>query len=412
VRNDYLVTLEKLRALQSFRTALGASASNNFYAISQRRLYRQVNLWKTYLPKIHPYYAVKCNPDKNILSWLSEEDFGFDCASAREVNIIKDIDRGSTVLFANPCKKIEDIENAQKQNIRETVIDSREEIDKLARMDWKGGSLVRIRVEDSGSLMPFSSKFGVDLYTVKNLAKYAKERGQNLNGISFHVGSGCEKPSQYEEAIEKSVECITLLRSLGHYASILDIGGGFTNNSFLKTAAMIRKCREKISGNIHMVAEPGRFLAATSQDLFVRVIGKKPMNGDKTGWRYTIDESLYGQFSCIPFDHAKPRWIRIRKQGEAPRPKTPAILYGRTCDSVDHIATAAAAEELEEGDWLWFPHMGAYTTVTSTEFNGFPKPPVVVLKDDKDIQLPDISDIGDDEWPEGLSYVNAVKAPV
>jgi ornithine decarboxylase len=387
------------------------SSSNNFYAISQQRLNRQVQLWKNYLPKIYPYYAVKCNPDKNILSWLSDEDFGFDCASAREVNIVKDIDRGSTVLFANPCKKKEDIENAQKQNVRETVIDSREEIDKLARMDWMGASLVRIRVEDSGSLMPFSSKFGVDLYTIKNLGIYAKERAQKLNGISFHVGSGCEKPSQYEEAIEKSMECMRILKSQGHNACILDIGGGFTNDSFMKTAATIRYCREIVSKEIHMVAEPGRFLAATSQDLFVRVIGKKPMSGGKSGWRYTIDESLYGQFSCIPFDHARPRWVRIRKEGEPMRAKTPAILYGRTCDSVDHIATAKEAEELEEGDWLWFPHMGAYTTVTSTEFNGFPKPPTVVLTEMDDVQLPDPCDFDHQEWPQGLSYVSAVKAP-
>jgi hypothetical protein len=31
-------------------------------------------------------------------------------------------------------------------------------------------------------------------------------------------------------------------------------------------------------------------------------------------------------------------------------------------------------EELEVGDWLWFPQMGSYTNVTATEFNGFPKP--------------------------------------
>jgi ornithine decarboxylase len=45
-----------------------------------------------------------------------------------------------------------------------------------------------------------------------------------------------------------------------------------------------------------------------------------------------------------------------------------------SCDSVDMIAKSESAEELMEGDWLWFPNMGAYTTVTSTEFNGFPKP--------------------------------------
>ena len=33
-------------------------------------------------------------------------------------------------------------------------------------------------------------------------------------------------------------------------------------------------------------------------------------------------------------------------------------------------------EELEVGDWLWFPAMGAYTRATASEFNGFPTPNV------------------------------------
>jgi hypothetical protein len=33
-------------------------------------------------------------------------------------------------------------------------------------------------------------------------------------------------------------------------------------------------------------------------------------------------------------------------------------------------------EDLEVGDWLYFPLMGAYTSATASEFNGFPKPEV------------------------------------
>jgi hypothetical protein len=38
-------------------------------------------------------------------------------------------------------------------------------------------------------------------------------------------------------------------------------------------------------------------------------------------------------------------------------------------------------EELEVGDWLWFPNMGAYSRATASEFNGFPTPPVFVAND-------------------------------
>lgn len=116
------------------------------------------------------------------------------------------------------------------------------------------------------------------------------------------------------------------------------------------------------------------------------MIGKKPW---KDGWRYTIDDSLYGQFSCIPFDQAKPLWMRVSmNDDECVRNKSKGILMGRTCDSVDVIARCEHMEELEVGDWLWFPNMGSYTNVTATEFNGFPKPSVLTTF----MNTPDIHD--------------------
>jgi ornithine decarboxylase len=131
---------------------------------------------------------------------------------------------------------------------------------------------------------------------------------------------------------------------------------------------------EKIPKNRTVIAEPGRFIAQPSQDLFVKVIAKKP--GFNGGWRYVIDESLYGHFSCIPFDHQKPAWFRIPESSYEPlRDISESILFGRTCDSLDVIAKGFM-EELEVGDWLYFPLMGAYTSATASEFNGFPKPEV------------------------------------
>ena len=421
---NILVTLEKLRAFINHRTALG-STTGSFYAISQQRFNRQINLWKEHLPAVFPYYAVKCNPDPYLMTWMSQQNIGFDCASARELSIAKRIDPRAKILYANPCKKKDDIHYAISCNVNSTVIDSHEEIDKLQELEWKGSSLLRLRVEDGGSLMPFSAKFGAEFYNVKALADYAKLKGQGLHGISFHVGSGCGDPQQYKKAIEMSNEAINILKTFGHDATVIDIGGGFTSAGFSETTKVIRSMAfgqrpdgqrpesqtRGLGRNIRIVAEPGRFFAATTHDLFVKVIGKKYAASGKKGWRYTIDESLYGQFSCIPYDHAKPKWIRIRNEGEKIRPKTAAVLYGRTCDSVDFIASADEAEELEEGDWLWFPNMGAYTTVTSTEFNGFPKPPSLVIEDHQTEQLPNVREFDKSEWPSNLKYVSAVKVP-
>ena len=127
------------------------------------------------------------------------------------------------------------------------------------------------------------------------------------------------------------------------------------------------------------------------------MIGKKPgVQGSSKGWRYTIDESVYGQFSCIPFDGQRPPFARISFGGHKDkRALVPGIMFGRTCDSLDVICYGSQMEELEVGDWLYFPWMGAYTTVTSSEFNGFPKPHVIYSSTEV---MPDVVN-----WPESLS---------
>lgn len=351
-----------------------------------------------------PFYAIKCNPEPLLLKWLGDVGAGFDCASAREISLV---DHGSEILFANPCKKVQDLAAAVGTrgltSVPTTVVDSVEEIEKLSVSSWPGDALVRLAVEDKGSAMPFSSKFGAPPSMIGKIADAARVHKIPLVGLSFHVGSGCYSPEQYTKAIVSSYSFFPVLKKQGHKPSTIDIGGGFVGGkSFEEAAKTIRSAQNQLPFDVRLVAEPGRFYAATTHDLFTQVMGKKKSPSGK-GWAYTIDESLYGQFSCIPFDYAKPKWLRVKKPGSPQRPLTAATLFGRTCDSLDRIANAEEAEELDVGDWLWWPNMGAYTTVTATEFNGFPRPPVVKAS------LPDPFALYKELWPQQITYVKPVQ---
>ena len=209
---------------------------------------------------------------------------------------------------------------------------------------------------------------------------------------------------------------------------MLNLGGGFLPHEadFRRKAMCIRGVKMEIDAEekdrkggplpapgIRWVAEPGRFFATSAFDFFVQVIGKKP-NLTNGGWRYTIDESLYGQFSCIPFDHKVPQWIRIptsyEKKDHAARKRVKGTLYGRTCDSLDMIADSKDMEDLEVGDWLWFPNMGAYSSVTASEFNGFPKPPMHGT--DRSLFVPPVEQLKlegyADRFPKEIQTVTAV----
>jgi ornithine decarboxylase len=312
---------------------------------------------------------------------MRENAAGFDCASQRELSMM--ITRGhvrDSVIYANPCKSERDLEFAKENGSPVTVVDSIEEVHKLADTQYQGGSLIRVKVDDSGSKMPFGTKFGCSDEDVIEIGKEAKQKNISIKGISFHVGSGSYDVSAHFVAIQKAVEHCKNLLKMGHYAHIIDIGGGFItdkNNFTMRTHNIRHAINEsKKTVGLKFIAEPGRFFATESHDLFVQVIGKKPAHAPHVGWRYTLDESVYGQFTNILFDHQKPKWVRISRAEETrKRQWGSGILFGRTCDSLDVIARSENMEELEVGDWLWFPCMGAYTTATASEFNGFPKPP-------------------------------------
>lgn len=360
---------------------------------------------------------------------MAKHGAGFDCASEREINEVAAV-LGQTnklrtlsdhVIYANPCKSVRDVNAAHNLGSPNTVVDSYEEVEKLSNIGWKGGALVRLLVDDGGSAMPFSSKFGIAPSAIKGLATYAKTFGIPLKGVSFHVGSGCKDANQYKQAVQASFTALKELKAGGHDADTMDIGGGFVPDSdqFEKNARAIRCALGPLQfdKSIKVIAEPGRYFATDAFDLFVQVIGKKPsLSGKADEWRYTIDESLYGQFSCIPFDQQKPVWMRVPHEFSSndakPRKRVKGTLFGRTCDSLDMIAKSQDMEDLEVGDWLWFPNMGAYTSVTASEFNGFPKPPQHGSSAHH-VFLPEFNRILDSPWkervPTQLEYVTPVR---
>jgi ornithine decarboxylase len=367
------VALNKLRGLLSSTAGKGA-----FYTISYGRFVNQWGLWRQQLPHVQPYYAVKCNPDAVLLKWLSQRGAAFDCASSREmmmVSGISGVDTGSDILFANPCKTPQDIEVAKLHKVKRVTVDSIEELVKMDKANYRPEVVLRLAVDDAGSSCPFSAKFGCSVSDAAGIACAAKVFDMPVIGLSFHIGSGNERPNAFRYAVEQcgQVWNESQLKGFVGDLQVLDLGGGWSHHEklFKEQAAAARKGLAYVRAKEN-IAEPGRFFAAPVYDLYVRVIGKKPRAGG--GWRYTIDESVYGQFSCIPFDHATPRVARLCVGSDTqPRKKTPASVFGRTCDSLDWIANGEL-EELDVGDWLYFPEMGAYTAATSTEFNGFPKP--------------------------------------
>jgi ornithine decarboxylase len=93
-----------------------------------------------------------------------------------------------------------------------------------------------------------------------------------------------------------------------------------------------------------------------------------------------LDESLYGQFSSIVYDHAKPPFAVDTGDREVVPSDGKSLFFGKTCDSLDLLFTQDGGSEYEVGDFFVFPFMGAYTSASATTFNGFALPKRIYLE--------------------------------
>ena len=68
---------------------LDSTFEDAFYIVSLDAIVNQHRRWLQNLPRVQPFYAVKCNPTPIILKTLISLGCGFDCASQVSFNIFE-----------------------------------------------------------------------------------------------------------------------------------------------------------------------------------------------------------------------------------------------------------------------------------------------------------------------------------
>jgi diaminopimelate decarboxylase len=353
-----------------------------FYIIDLGEITRTYINWTTMLPDVKPYYAVKCNPNPVLLEALAALGANFDCASENEMKTIIEITKDPTrIVFANPCKMTSQIRYARSNDVDLMTFDCEEELYKIKLYHPYANLILRIAVDDSKSLCKFNKKFGCKLENVEELLTIAKTLKLEVTGISFHVGSGCSSANNFYKAINDCKTASDIAAKLGIKIKIIDIGGGFpgldTNVRFEDIAKEVNNGitdffgQEALQENkIQFIAEPGRYFAQKSHTLVLNVIGKKIIqeeNGDKIVVYY-LNDGVYGSFNCIYFDHGKPVILPFNERDGK---MFKSILFGPTCDSIDLISENVMLPELAIGEWVYVENFGAYTSASSSGFNGF-----------------------------------------
>lgn len=381
-----------------------------FFVGDMGDIVRKYKIWTNQLPRVEPFYAVKCNDDSAVLAVLAQLGVGFDCASKGEIQKVLGLDiEQSRIIYANPCKQASHIKYAAAHDVQMMTFDNETELHKVKKFHPQAKMVVRILPPANTKCQcQLGMKFGCHPKKVPQLLRVAKELDVDVIGVSFHVGSGCYDATAYAAAVASARAVFNVAKDEGFNFSLLDIGGGFPGQpsaklSFEEICSVLKPALDKHfpednMGHVRIIAEPGRFFVASAFTLALNIIARRAITSDDydssdetdldadgrsvvdasaaddKSFMYYLNDGVYGSFNCILFDHAtvEPELYDVERFKHEAQYK--CSLWGPTCDGLDCIVKECHMPELNAGDWIIFRDMGAYTMSAASTFNGMPKP--------------------------------------
>ena len=332
------------------------------------------------MPQTDIYYAVKANPEIEVLQLLADKGSFFDVASVYEIDRVLDLGIDpSRISFGNTIKKARDIAYAYQRGVRMFATDCESDMHKIAKNAPHSSIFCRILAEGIGAAWPLSRKFGCYPDMAVKIMTSAHELGLKPIGASFHVGSQQYYVSQWREALWDVKSVFDELETRGIKLETVNLGGGFPvryihpiQETVAYGAEIMEYLAEVFEDDIpKTIIEPGRYMTGDSGVIATEIvqISKKEMIGGRS-WLY-VDVGKFGGL-IETLDES----IRYPIYTERTGRMIPYIIAGPTCDSADIMyenIPYMLPDTIQEGDRIYFLTAGAYTaTYCSVDFNGFP----------------------------------------
>ncbi len=320
-------------------------------------------------------YAIKCNPHPIVLQALYDAGIRhFDTASLTEVATIRELFADADTYFMHPVKSRAAILSARDvYHVDHWVIDHESELEKMVDVIGSGDGqvvLVRLKTRSFGSAFELSDKFGAPTQQTASLLERVRKEGFQP-GLAFHVGSQCRTPEAFRDAIRTVGGVLEQTKVPIHY---LDVGGGFpvhyVDDAPPPFADYVTAIQEEIAKiNLRkdcvLMCEPGRALVASSCSLLTQVHLRKED-------ALYINDGVYHSMN-EPKDAGIKLPARAHRLNRDLSGETAAFtIYGPTCDSTDVLPyKIELPADIDEGDWIEFGQLGAYSNSMATHFNGF-----------------------------------------
>ena len=347
-------------------------------------------------------YSAKAFASPQFLRVVADEGLGLDVVSAGELHLaLKSGFPNDRLHFLGNNKSDEDLKAAFAAGAT-IVIDGEHEFDMLRKIVPEGQrASVMLRLSpgvkpdthDHISTGQLDSKFGFSIES--GAARKAVETALghprlDLVGLHSHIGSQIFALRAYEEAMDIMLGLLAQLRNeLGFEPRKLGAGGGlgiaYTRNDdpptprdFVETVrhALVQGCAARGLNVPQLVVEPGRSIAGPAGVAVYTVGSTKDIPGVR---RYVAVDGGMG-------DNIRPKLYGARYEAflasdPERRPDATVTIAGKYCESTDILITDIEMPSLKPGDFIAVPAAGAYCLAMASNYNGMPRPEVLMLRD-------------------------------
>lgn len=349
-------------------------------------------------------YAVKANPNIELLRRMLPQVATFDVSSYREVE--RALTAGcpaERITFSGPAKRPAEVMGAVRQGVGELVLES---LDEAATADRAAGELgvrqgVLIRINPANAPKRFgvsfsgrASQFGVDEEVLDEAIDRILDL-RHLDLAGFHIFSGTN--SLDPEAIAENFAIfIRLFRRAAERAGIaprkLVFGSGFgapyggadSPLDVEAVAAAVLPMIDDLKADARFataacVLEMGRWLVAPVGWLLTQVVGAKLSRGTEIR---LCDAGFNNHLAaCGMMGTVIRRNWRFANLSNPDAPEGRYTLVGPLCTSIDVLASDLALPQVRVGDMIAVENSGAYgLTASPTRFISHPEPVEILLE--------------------------------
>lgn len=356
-------------------------------------------------PGADVFYAGKAFLSRAVVRWLREEGLNLDVCSGGELTCALDAGMpAERIAFHGNNKTVEEIERAVTVGVGRIVLDSFQEIVRVAHIAQRLGKRQRVQIRVTVGVEAHThefiatahedQKFGIALadgQAAEAVRRALTLDGLELVGIHSHIGSQIFDMAGFEVSARRVVQLLAAVRDEhGVELPEIDLGGGlgiaYTSeddprepHEIAKALGDIvtRECESAGLATPRISVEPGRAIVGPTAFTLYEVGTIKPLEGLRTyvsvdgGMSDNIRTALYDAEYSVALvsrtSDAEPMLVRV---------------VGKHCESGDIVVKDAfLPSDLAPGDLIAVPATGAYCRSMASNYNHALRPPVVAVRD-------------------------------